>query len=343
MVALKRLGRYFLALFLWRRIPPHLESAPVSPPADTTPAEGAGEGIDGDVDKAGVIPNQGLGKVRKRPSTSLGIEKTRVQGDVGARDKSKDKAFLKGRIAKVLAMSVLGCMVVSILYAGGFLDWYIAIKGAMPPGALFYWLGAILDVLTGVFIWGSSDIVGQYLNRGRDIRLKQSFVVSFFGIFQGLSTHILLNIPDLLPVLLWSFGQKLLRTAVVLTGGLVISIVFAGATSLGRRFVHVEDYSKSQEFKKTADVILTKLFLAPFKTFTIINILPQPVRVISEQIWDYLMTILSSYLMNRKKSIFLKRWEKRSTKQPRDGSQAEAEPSPRNGAGSTAEGSREES
>ncbi|NQT21868.1 MAG: hypothetical protein HQ579_00335, partial [Candidatus Omnitrophica bacterium] len=208
------------------------------------------------------------------------------------------------RILQVIGVTIVGGLVIFAMYMTGCLDWYISAKDAIPVGSLFYLPGAALDAITGIIIWGTSDIAGQYINKGKKgIDLRQSLLVGSFGIFQGLGTHILLNIPDLLPILPWSFVQNIARTLVLLAGGRIISIVFARATSLGRKLAGIKGYKESEELKKTGEMLLVKVIVAPLKSYAIINILPQPIRVISEQAWDYLMTILSSYLMNRETSL----------------------------------------
>ncbi|MCX5666838.1 MAG: methyltransferase domain-containing protein, partial [Candidatus Omnitrophica bacterium] len=210
--------------------------------------------------------------------------------------------FVK-RIFKVLTFTSIAGIAVAILFAGGYLDWYVQIKGSIPPGAIFYWPAAMLDIITGVFICGTADAVGQYINHGKDIRVRQSLIMGLFGILQGVLTHMLLNIPDLLPVIHQGFIQELFRTGVVLPGGFIISLVWARATSFGRRILRVKDYSERKELKKTLDVMLFKFTIAPLVTYMIINKLAQPVRVVTTQIWDYIMTIFVSYLMHRRDSL----------------------------------------
>lgn len=211
------------------------------------------------------------------------------------------------RFAAVLAVTCGVVAAVAGLYASGALSWYLDIKGAIPAGALIYLPAAIADMVTGVLIWGVSDANGQYLNKGSGVRVKQSLIVGSFGIFQGLATHILFNALNLLPVLPFAAMQMVLRTCVALGGGFVISLVFARATSFARRALGVEEYAEKQEWMKAGDVVLAKTMCAPLKTFVVVNLLPPSIRVVSEQVWDYAMTIFAAYLMNRSVPLFTKR------------------------------------
>ena len=227
---------------------------------------------------------------------------------------------VKERLVKVVFFtSLLGAFILPLYFSGGF-EWYVKIKTGMIPGSLFFAEAAALDAFTGMIIWATSDMVGQYLNQGRRIRLKQSFILGFFGIFQGLSTHLLFNAIEVMPVLFpWAMAQKILRTGVALSGGLAISLVFARGTSLARRILKVSDYSSKKEWNKAGDVILAKFAFAPLKTFVVINILPPAIRVITEQAWDYLMTMFSAYLMNRKEPVFAGRFSALTSKRTQTG------------------------
>src|SRR3989338_7185147 len=67
----------------------------------------------------------------------------------------------RARLTKILVWSAAaGVGVFSIYFAGG-LDWYLAVKGAVPPMTLFYAPAALLDAASGVFVWSISDAVGQ--------------------------------------------------------------------------------------------------------------------------------------------------------------------------------------
>ncbi len=227
---------------------------------------------------------------------------------------------VKERLVKVFFFtSLLGAFILPLYFAGAF-DWYINIKTGMIPGSLFFAKAAALDAVTGMIIWATSDMVGQYLNQGRRIRFKQSFILGFFGVFQGLSTHLLFNAIEIMPVLFpWALAQKILRTGVALSGGLAISLVFARGTSLARRILKVSDYSNKKEWNKAGDVILAKFAFAPLKTFVVINMLPPAIRVITEQAWDYLMTMFSAYLMNRKEPVFAGRFSALTSKHTQAG------------------------
>ncbi|MCM8788126.1 MAG: glycosyltransferase, partial [Candidatus Omnitrophica bacterium] len=208
------------------------------------------------------------------------------------------------KLNKVLLFSIFSFGLIFLIYLFGGFSWYIAIKNSTPKGALIYLPAAILDIISGIIMWAICDFIGQYLNQ-KNVRLSQSFIVGAFGIFQGLATHILYNLVEILPNLAWIFAQKILRTLFVLIGGLFISFVFTQVISLSRKFLKVEGYSKTKEWQKTGEVILIKFIIAPLKTFIIVNLFPLAIRVISEQIWDYIMTVFSSYLMNRKDPLFI--------------------------------------
>lgn len=289
----------------------------------------------------------------------------------GLEKESSAKGF-KRRLGIVLALTALACLVVSSIYLTGGFDWYFQIKGAIPPHTLFYAPAALLDAVTGIVMWSTSDIAGQYLNQGRNIRFKQTARLGLYGIFQGVATHLLYNSLNILPSFSWNiafvtlpvvagiivmsvvinkfivparyktarkamqlamvgsvwvtvyvllsvlpglFARKLLRTFVALSGGFIISLVLARKTTVGRR--ETKEFSKmtmeerqkweNAEWEKTGDLFLYKFILAPLKTFIVSNELPEPVRVLSEQVWDYVTTIFSSYIMNRKDSLMVKR------------------------------------
>ena len=104
-----------------------------------------------------------------------------------------------------------------------------------------------------------------------------------------------------------------------MAGGFGISLIFARGTTQLQSILKAEGYNKKKGWQKTGDVVLTKFILAPLKTFVVVNILPFSVRVVSEQAWDYLMTIFAAYLMNRKESLFLKGQRQNSRVKPDSG------------------------
>lgn len=217
------------------------------------------------------------------------------------------------RLTGVSIVTVLLSALVAVLSMGGYLGWYASLRSAASGTGIIHWAGMTADMVTGMMIWGVSDIIGQYLNQGRNIRFKQSLIVGFFGIFQGIFTHVLFGAIDAItrlsaspPYLPPDFGVGILRTAMALTGGLMISVLLARAISLGRKITKVEGYSEKKEWQKAGDVIMTKLVVAPVKTYIVINLLPFHVRVLASQVCDYLLTLFSAYLMNRREALFTK-------------------------------------
>jgi hypothetical protein len=164
-------------------------------------------------------------------------------------------------------------------------------------------------MVTGSIIWAVGDVVGQYLAKHPAwIDRRQTALVAGFGVVGGLGTHFLLNIPDaVLPVLANTLANQLLRTAVVLTGGLLLTLLFTGAESRARKLFHIETYNAPNERWKAADVVSVKLAAAPVKTFVVINVLPIPIRVLTEQLWDYLFTMVAGYFMNRDEPLIVER------------------------------------
>lgn len=242
------------------------------------------------------------------PDSTVTTSDTSKEGQTPAIEPSREG--FKMRLLSVAIATALTCVVIGMIYLLGGLEWYIRIKNSVPKGVLAYWPAATLDIITGILIWGSSDVAGQYLNQGKKIRFKQSLIVGLSGIFQGLGTHVLFNSIELMPIFSFGLFQMLLRTFATLVGGLVITVIFARATSFGRKILHVPDYTPKKERQKTGDVILSRLIIAPTKTFIVINLLPEWMRVATSTIWDYLMVIFSAYLMNRNEPIFIKYLER---------------------------------
>lgn len=248
---------------------------------------------------------------RSIPHIASQVKEHKITDISGPDVELKGKGLFLKRLFKILLASCFIGGLIYVVHITGNLNWYIQLKSGYPSGVIFHWTGAVIDMITGMIMWGISDAAGQYLHQGRSIRIKQSILVGFFGIFQGLLTHILFSSIDNLPrflnlptYLLSGTGSKVLRTGLALTGGFFISLILARAISLGRRLTIVADYDKKKEWEKTVDVIAAKLIVAPPKTFIVINLLPFHIRVLSEQIWDYIMTIFSAYLMNRREPLF---------------------------------------
>jgi hypothetical protein len=211
------------------------------------------------------------------------------------------------KLAIVLMWSSAASLLVGISYWAGWLDWYVELKQALLARTLFSLPVAVADVITGAVIWGVSDVVGQYLAKHPPrIDVRQTTLVASFGLLGGLGTHVLLNIPDaLLPVLTNTLANQLLRTAVVLIGGLSLTLLFTKAQSKAREIFRIETYHVNNERWKAADVVFVKLVTAPVKTFIVINLLPIPIRVLTEQLWDYSFTMMAAYFMNRDKPLMI--------------------------------------
>lgn len=239
--------------------------------------------------------------------------------------RANEPAQTKGlafRTAAALSVYAGGLAIVAAAYCAGYLDWYILIKNTsrMLPWnygleAWIYWPCARLDIITGIFTWFTCDILGQFINQGKHIRLKQSiFVGGVGGVLQGIGTHVLYNSVEFLPVAPWGLGQKIIRAVYTLAGGLALVKVFTGFTSYARKRLRVEGATDEDEKYRGRDVLYLKFILAPPKTFLIVNFFPPAIRVISEQLWEYGMKILDAYLMNRAKPLFahkLQRWLKK--------------------------------
>ncbi|MEE8606020.1 MAG: hypothetical protein V3S55_00315 [Nitrospiraceae bacterium] len=211
------------------------------------------------------------------------------------------------KLGIVVAWSLGGSLLVGAAYRVGFLDWYVELKQLLLASTLFTLPVAVADVITGATIWGVGDVVGQYLAKHpARIDRRQTALVAGFGVVGGLGTHVLLNIPDaLLPVLAHSLANQLLRTLVVLTGGLALTLLFTNAESRARERFRIETYHVPNERWKAADVVAVKLFAAPVKTFIVINLLPISIRVLTEQLWDYLFMMMAAYFMNRDKPLIV--------------------------------------
>ncbi|MBD3271875.1 MAG: hypothetical protein GF384_05000 [Elusimicrobia bacterium] len=209
------------------------------------------------------------------------------------------------RLRNVVIASLAASTIGSLAYAYGGLDWYFAIKKSMPADTWFHVPSAFLDIITGIVSWGTSDALGQYLNQGRKIRVNQSLGMGTLGIAQGSLTHLLYNLADHLPLVPFPAGQIIFRTFVVGAGGFIVSFgIFAPGEALLRKYTGAEDYEAKKEWAKSGDVFIIKL-IAAFKTLIVANFLPKPIRVPTEQVWDYVVTIISAYLMNRTEPVFV--------------------------------------
>ena len=229
------------------------------------------------------------------------------------------------KLGVVLAWSFVGSLAAGFAHAAGWLDWYVELKQALLAIQLFAFPLAWVDMLTSALLWGVADVVGQYLARHpARVDPRQTALVASFGVLGGLGTHVLLNVPDtLLPVLSHKLANQLLRTGVVLTGGLALTLLFAKAQSKARERFRIETYHVPLERWKTADILLVKFLTAPIKTFIVINLLPLPIRVLTEQLWDYLFTMIAAYLMNRDEPLIVEPLYARFNK-PREHSQRKA-------------------
>jgi hypothetical protein len=220
---------------------------------------------------------------------------------------SDENPFAK-KLGVVLRWSALGFLLAGMAYWAGWLRWYVELKQSLLGAALFTFRVAVVDMVTGALLWGVADIVGQYLAKQPPrIDRRQTALVGSFGLAGGLGTHVLLNIPDaLLPVLAGTLANQLLRTAVVLIGGLILTLLFTTAESKARKTFRIETYHVPNERWKTADVLLVKFLAAPVKTFIVINVLPISIRVLTEQLWDYFFTITAAYFMNRDEPLIVR-------------------------------------
>ena len=218
-------------------------------------------------------------------------------------DESQSSGIFLRRWLKVALFTAAGILSIAALTATGCLDWYIAVKSTGPTGGLIVWKSAILDILTGIAIWGANDITGQYLNQRKGLRFKQSLVVAAGGAVQGLATHMLYNAVELLPIFYGYISQMVARAVFIGCGGLVINIFFTALVAACRKMTGAEEYSGRRELRKARDVVGLKFVTAPIKTFIIVNLFPYPIRVISEQVWEYLMKLIDSFLMNRRDSF----------------------------------------
>ena len=218
-----------------------------------------------------------------------------------------DKNPFGKKVGVVLTWSALGFFVAASGHWAGWLSWYGELKQSLLGASLFIFRVAVADMITGALLWGVADVVGQYLAKHPvQIDRRQTALVACFGLAGGLGTHVLLNIPDaLLPVLANTLANQLLRTAVVLMGGLVLTLLFTTAESQARKTFHIETYHVPNERWKTADVLLVKFLAAPVKTFIVINVLPISIRVLTEQLWDYFFTITAAYFMNRDEPLIV--------------------------------------
>jgi hypothetical protein len=219
-----------------------------------------------------------------------------------------DKNPFGRKLGVVLAWSAFGFLLAGFAHGAGWLSWYVELKQSLLGAALLIFRVAIVDMITGALLWGVADIVGQYLAKNpARIDRRQTALVASFGLAGGLGTHVLLNIPDaLLPVLAKPLANQLLRTAVVLTGGLILTLLFTTAESKARKTFHIETYHVPSERWKTADVLFVKFLAAPVKTFIVINVLPISIRVLTEQLWDYFFTMTAAYFMNRDKPLVVR-------------------------------------
>ncbi|MBI4430245.1 MAG: hypothetical protein HY587_00850 [Candidatus Omnitrophica bacterium] len=242
-----------------------------------------------------------------------------------------DTTFRK-RFRNVLIGLSAAAFAGAVSYALGALDGYIALKSYEPQkpaieagmsflgtakaylSAATHWPGIKLDMITGVLAWSITDAaIGQYLNEGRKIRVLQSLIIGAFGILQGSITHLLINGAELIfnptPVMglvsLFLFLAKaVIKTLFVLIGGTVVSLLYTVPVSITRKVLGVRGVTFKSELRKTGDVLLSKVLAAPAKTFVVVNLLSQAIKVPAEQFWDIIFQGGTAYLMNREDAFF---------------------------------------
>ncbi|MFA4889731.1 MAG: Glu/Leu/Phe/Val dehydrogenase dimerization domain-containing protein, partial [Candidatus Omnitrophota bacterium] len=220
------------------------------------------------------------------------------------------------RLVKVLFLGPLFLLVVLMFVdALGGLSAYFTIKeAAKSAGAIIYWQAAVIDILTGMVSWFIADWLGQYLQKEQQkFRLNQSLRIGFFCGLVQILTHMLYNSLELLGhvfpcfVILPGFMQMVSSMLVILSGGILITLVNLIIISWARKKSAAPGYSKDKELNKSFDVIGFKVVWELLKSGVIITFVAPALRVIFEQLCD-ISSVIPTYIMNRLNQIFPERF-----------------------------------
>ncbi|MDO8489763.1 MAG: methyltransferase domain-containing protein, partial [Candidatus Omnitrophota bacterium] len=221
---------------------------------------------------------------------------------------SRAHSFLN-RLFILAVFIVLGVGLFYLASITGHMGWYLQIKGVVSEGALAGSPQALLlDMVTGIFIWGLPDLAGQYL-KGERIIFKQTFFLAAMGVIGGALIHVLYNVPEAISYYipdLHFLAARFLGIGLVLAIGLGMAISYGFLISyLKYRLRKEENSSSSIEYKKLLEVLIYKCFVTPLVLVFVVLAFPPALRVLASLPLEVIKMIPVSYIMNRTTPLFI--------------------------------------